>query len=317
MIRFLARRLAAGVLLIAAVASATFVLVSAAPGDTAQVLAGQSGADPAYLELLRIRLGLDRPLPYQIGAYLTGLAQGDLGFSVVQSQPVRDVIFDRFGASLLLTVTAFVLAAIGGIALGVLAALKRGRALDTAISIGSLLGYSVPVFWLGQLLVALFAIRLHWLPAGGMRSPTEESGVLDVARHLLLPALTLATLLLALLVRVTRSAMIDALQQEYVTTARAKGLHERRVVIRHALRNALRPVVTILTGYFGAVLTGAVLVETVFVWPGLGRLIYDSVLARDTPMLAGLLIVSSIVVFVANLIADLLYRILDPRAGYG
>lgn len=316
MTAFLARRLAAGVLLIAAVASFTFVLVSAAPGDTAQVLAGQSGADPGYLELLRERLGLDRPLPYQIASYLGKLAQGDLGFSVVQSRPVLELILDRFGASLLLAVTALVIATLGGIGLGVLAAVRHGRPLDAAISVGSLLAYSVPVFWLGQLLVALFAVRLHWLPAGGMRTATGESGVLDVVRHLILPACTLATLLLALLVRLTRTAMVEALQEDYVTAARAKGLAESRVVLRHALRAALRPVVTVLTGYFGAVLTGAVLVETVFVWPGLGRLVYDSVLARDTPTLAGLLVFSAVVIFVANLLTDVVYRLLDPRVGF-
>lgn len=315
-IAFLARRLIAGVFLLAAVAAVSFLLVSLAPGDVADTLAGQSGADPSYLRLIRERFGLEDPLPYRVASYLGALVQGDFGFSPVQGRPVLDVILERVGASLLLAVTALVLAAVAGIGLGVLAAVRRGGKLDTLVSLGSVLAYSVPVFWLGQLLVGLLSVRLGWLPAGGMRSPTGSSGVLDVGEHLLLPAVTLSTLLVALLVRMTRAAMIDVLQEEYVRAARARGLSEKRVLFRHALPNAMRPVVTVLTGYFGTVLTGAVLVETVFVWPGLGRLLYDSVLARDTPVLTGLLVFSALVIFTANLLADVLYRVLDKRTGF-
>jgi peptide/nickel transport system permease protein len=283
------------------------------PGDTAQVLAGQAGADPEYLALIRERLELDRPLPYQVASYLRAAATGDLGFSVIQGRPVRDAILSRVPASLLLASTAFVLAAIIGVTLGVVAASRLGGAVDAAISVFSLVAYSLPVFWLGQLLVVLFAVRLHWLPAGGMRSADVQSGVVDVARHLVLPAGTLSLLLAALIVRVTRTAMSDALGEDYIAAARAKGATELRVLVRHALPNALRPVITVLTGYLGLVLTGAVLVETVFVWPGLGRLLYDSVLSRDTPMLAGLLLFSAALVVLANILADVLYRVLDPR----
>ena len=307
----------AGVFLLAAVVAATFLLISLAPGDTADVLAGESGADPAYLELLRQHFHLDRPLPDQIWTYVVSVAHGDLGYSAVQGAPVSDVILSRLGASALLGATALAFAAVVGIALGVLAALRRGRIVDGVISLVSLLAYSVPVFWLGQLLVALFAVRLHWLPSGGMHSAVGSTGVVDLVRHLILPAATLGALLIALVVRVTRAAMIDVLQEEYVTAARARGLPERRIVLRHALPNALRPAVTVLTGDLGLVLTGAVLVETVYVWPGLGRLLYDSVLSRDTPTLAGVLLLSAALVFSANLIADVVYRLLDPRAGFG
>lgn len=305
-----------GIALLVAVTAATFVLISLAPGDTAQVLAGQAGADEEYLALIRERLQLDRPLPYQIGSYLKAAAQGDLGYSLVQGRPVRDAILARLPASLLLAGTALALAAALGLALGVVAGARRGGAVDAGISVVSLLAYSLPVFWLGQLLIALFAVRLHWLPAGGMRSAEDPGGVIDVLRHLVLPAATLALLLVALIVRVTRTSMIEALGQEYVTVARAKGLSEPAVVLRHALRNALRPIVTVLTGYLGLVLTGAVLVETVFVWPGLGRLLYDAVLARDTPMLAGLVLLSATLVVTANILADVLYRLLDPRTRF-
>ncbi len=313
---FLLRRLVSGALLLAIVTVATFLLISLAPGDTAEVLAGQSGADPEYLALIRERLQLDRPLPYQVGSYLRAAAQGDLGFSAIQGRPVRDAILARLPASALLAATALALAALIGVVLGTIAATRRGGAIDAAISLGSLLAYSMPVFWLGQLLVALFAVRLHWLPAGGMRSADEPGGALDVARHLILPGITFALLLAALIVRVTRTATADALGDGYVSTARAKGASETRVVTRHVLPNALRPVVTVLTGYLGTVLTGAVLVETVFVWPGLGRLLYDSVLSRDTPMLAGLLLFSAVLVVTANLVADVVYRILDPRTRF-
>lgn len=313
---FLVRRLVSGAALLAVVTAATFVLISLAPGDTAQVLAGQAGADPEYLALIRERFQLDRPLPYQVASYIGRAAQGDLGFSPVQGRPVRDAIFARLPASALLAGTALVLAALLGIAFGVRAAASRGGAADTAISVCSLLAYSLPVFWLGQLLVALFAVRLHWLPAGGMRSAEGSGGAVDVLRHLVLPAGTLSLLLAALIVRVTRTAMTDALEEDYVAVARAKGAPESRVLLRHALPNALRPVVTVLTGYLGLLLTGAVLVETVYVWPGLGRLLYDAVLARDTPLLAGILLFTAAAVVVANLVADVLYRVLDPRTGY-
>lgn len=313
---FLARRLLGGVVLLACVAAAAFLLVSLAPGDTAQVLAGQAGTDPAYLELMRERLDLDRPLAYQIVSYVGAVARGDLGFSVVEGRPVRDAIVARLWPSLLLAGTALLLAAVAGVALGVVAAVRRGTAVDLAVSLLSVAGLSLPVFWLGQLLVALFAVRLGWLPAGGMRSAEDPGGAGDVLRHLLLPASTLALLLLALTVRVTRAAMSAELVADYVAVARAKGASERHVALRHALRNALRPVVTILTGYLGLLLTGAVLVETVYVWPGLGRLLYQSVLSRDTPMLTGILLLSALAVILANLLADVLYRVLDPRTGF-
>lgn len=313
---FLARRVAGGAVLLAAVAAVTFCLVSLAPGDTAEVLAGQAGADPEYLALLRERLDLDEPLPMQIAAYLGNLARGDLGYSLVRGQSVGDAIAGRLGASALLAGTALAFAAVAGVALGTLAATRRGRVVDGLVSVFSLVAYSLPVFWLGQLLVALFAVRLRWLPAGGTHAAEGAGGVGDFLRHLVLPSLTLGMLLLALVVRLTRAAVIDALGEEFVTVARGKGAREARVVVNHVLPNALRPVITVLTGYVGLILTGAVLVETVFVWPGLGRLLYDSVLARDTPILVGIVLLSATLVISANFVADVLYRVLDPRTGF-
>lgn len=302
--------------LLAAVTCAVFVLISLVPGDTAQVMAGQEGADPEYIELIRERLQLDRPLPYQIGSYLAHVARGDLGFSLIQGRPVRDAILARLPASALLAGAALALAACFGVVLGVVAAARHRSAVDATISVTSLIAYSIPVFWLGQLVISLFAVRLHWLPAGGMHSADGSGGVLDVVRHLVLPATTFSLLLAALVVRVTRTATSDALAEDYVKAARAKGASERRVLVHHALPNALRPVVTVLTGYLGIVLTGAVLIETVFVWPGLGQLLYQSVLSRDTPTLAGILLFSALLVITANIVADVLYRVLDPRARF-
>jgi peptide/nickel transport system permease protein len=319
MLWYVARRLAGTVGLLVAVVVATFGLMHLAPGDVAQVLAGQSG-DPQYLAELREQFSLDRSLGYQIGAYLLNVARGDLGFSVVQGQPVLDAIVGRLPATLLLAGTSLTIAWAGGVLLGVLAASRPGSRLDAGISIVSLVGYSIPVFWFGQLLVALLAVRLGWLPAGGMTSAGEQLGaferVLDVARHLILPSVTLGILLMALVIRTTRAAMLDVLGDDYVMAARGRGIREEAVLLRHALRNALRPVITVITAELGVVLGVMVLVEAVFSWPGLGTLLLNSVLSRDTPTLVGLLLFSSFVVAAANLLGDLLYMWVDPRVRY-
>jgi peptide/nickel transport system permease protein len=319
MLWYVARRLAGTVGLLVAVVVATFGLIHLAPGDVAQVLAGQSG-DPQYLADLREQFSLDRSLGYQISAYLLNVVRGDLGFSVVQGQPVLDAILGRLPATLLLAGTSLTIAWAGGVLLGVLAASRPGSRLDAGISIVSLVGYSIPVFWFGQLLVALLAVRLGWLPAGSMTSAGEQLGaferVLDVARHLILPTVTLGTLLMALVIRTTRAAMLDVLGDDYVMAARGRGIREEAVLLRHALRNALRPVITVITAELGVVLGVMVLVEAVFSWPGLGTLLLDSVLSRDTPTLVGLLLFSSFVVAAANLLGDLLYMWVDPRVRY-
>ncbi len=316
MLSYAARRLAGTLGLLVAIVVVTFVLVDLAPGDVAQVLAGQAG-DPHYLADLRAQLGLDRSLGHQIGAYLLQVGRGDLGFSTVRGEPVLDVLAGRLPATLLLGGTSLAIAVAGGVLLGVIAAARRGSRLDAVISVGSLLAYSLPVFWLGQLLVALLAVRLHLLPSGGMTSATEQLGslavVLDVLRHLILPAATLAVLLMALVVRTTRAAMLDVLDEDYVMAARGRGIREGPVLFRHALRNAIRPVITVATSELGFLLSMLVLVEAVFSWPGLGTLLLDSVLSRDTPTLVGLLLFSSFVVAGANLLGDLLYMRIDPR----
>ncbi len=270
---------------------------------------------------MRARYGLDRPVPEQFGRYALAILRGDLGYSFSYGQPVSRVILDRLPATLLLTGTALVLATALGIGLGVLTALRPHGALDHTVAVVTLTAYAMPVFWLGQLLVLLFAVRLGLLPVQGMISVREGytggRHLLDVARHLALPALTLALPQVALNARLMRTSLREALAEEYIATARAKGLAERAVIWRHALRNALLPVVTALGGHLGVLLTGAALTETVFAWPGLGRLLLDAALKRDYPLLMAIFLLVSVVVVAANLLTDILYTALDPRVRLG
>jgi len=320
LLQYLARRLAGATLLLLAVVAVTFLLIRLAPGDAAVTLAGSGGGDPEHLALLREHLGLNRSVPEQFSSYVAAVFRGDLGFSVVRGRPVRDVLFERLPATVLLIGAAMTFSTVGGVVLGVTAAAREKTRTDTAISVGSLVVYSLPVFWLGQLAVSLFAVRLGWLPTGGMASvTTRPSGVgrfVDLGRHLVLPAAVLGLLLIGLIVRITRTAMTQVLNEDYVTAARGRGISARKVLYSHALRNALRPVLTVVTSQLGVMLTAAVLVETVFSWPGLGQLLLDSVLARDNPTLVGLLLFSSISVTVANFAADMLYALIDPRVRY-
>lgn len=320
MLQYLARRLTGAILLLFVVVAVTFLLIRLAPGDTAVTLAGSGGGDPEHLALLRERLGLNRSVPEQFSSYVAGVFRGDLGFSVVRGRPVRSVLFERLPATLLLIGAAMAFSTVGGVLLGVTAAAREKTLTDAAISVGSLVVYSLPVFWLGQLAVSLFAIRLRWLPTGGMTSlatqPSAPGHLVDLGRHLILPAAVLGLLLIGLIVRITRTAMTQVLNEDYITAARGRGLSARKILYRHAFRNALRPVLTVVTGQLGVMLTAAILVETVFSWPGLGRLLLDSVLARDNPTLVGLLLFSSISVITANFATDMMYALVDPRVRY-
>jgi len=313
---FVIRRLLAAVPLVLGVMVIAFTLIHLAPGDPIQALAGDGG-DAAYYAAMRARYGLDRPMPEQFGRYALAILRGDLGYSFSYGQPVDRVILARLPATLLLTGTALALSTALGILLGVLTATRPHGALDHGVAVVTLTAYAMPVFWLGQLLMLLFAVRLGLLPVQGMVSVREgytgARHLLDVARHLALPVLTLALPQLALTARLTRTGLREALAEEYIATARAKGLAERAVLWRHALRNALLPVVTALGGHVGVLLTGAALTETVFAWPGLGRLLLDAALKRDYPLLMAIFLLVSVVVVVANLLTDLLYTTLDPR----
>lgn len=317
--RLLIRRALQSVILILALITINFLLIHLAPGDPAHFLAGQSG-DEKYYEFIRAKFGLDQPLGTQLWIYLSRVLHGDFGYSLGYQQPVIHVIFERVPATLLLMLSAISLSSFAGVILGVEAARRENSFSDRAINACALLGHSMPSFCVGYLLLMIFALRLGIFPVQNMSSSSEKMAgldyMLDVLSHLVLPALTLTIVYLAQVMRLTRTAMLNVLGENFITTARAKGLEENRVIYGHALRNALLPVVTIIGSDFGMLLSGAVLVETVFAWPGLGRLMLDSLAMRDYPVLMGLFLLISLSVVVANFITDLTYAALDPRIRY-
>ncbi|MGY2053053.1 ABC transporter permease [Methylobacterium sp. JK268] len=315
---FLARRLGKGLLVLLAIVVLNFGLIRLAPGDPALVMAGEAGAgDPAYVAQLRETFGLDKPLPVQLGLYLAHVATLDLGYSVRQQMPVGRLILDRLPATLLLTGTAFLISLTLGVALGALAARRAGRWSDSAITGLALLFYATPLFWVSLMAIIVFSVRLDWLPAFGFETVgggyTGLARVADIAQHLVLPALTLGLFFMAVYVRMTRASMLEVAGQDFVKTARAKGLTEGVIQRRHVLRNALLPVVTLAGLQAGTLVGGAILTETVFAWPGIGRLMYEALLQRDYTLLLGVFVVSSAMVLVFNLVTDLVYRVVDPR----
>jgi peptide/nickel transport system permease protein len=319
LLRRLAGRLLHAALLVAAVIVFNFALIHLAPGDPVDVIAGEMGGTNAELMAeLRAAYGLDRSFVEQLAIYAGKAATGDLGRSYYFNAPVADLILQRVPATLLLVVAAILLAVIGGTLLGVIASRRPNGALSHVVTVLSLVGFSAPAFWTGILMILMFASALPLFPVDGMRNVARGEvsawgDALDVLHHLVLPAATLGLIYLAQYSRLARASMIDVLSADYIRTARAKGLPERVVVVKHALRNAIIPVVTIAGLQFGQVLAGAVLVETVFAWPGLGRLAYESILRRDSPTLMGILFFSALMVIAANLVTDTLYRVIDPR----
>ncbi|ADW21135.1 MULTISPECIES: ABC transporter permease [Thermus] len=312
-----------------------FLFLQLIPGDPAQAILGERGT-PEQLAALREKLGLNKPLYVQYLTFVKNILTGDLGTSAVSTIPVAEELKRRWPATFELALAATLVAVIFGIPVGILAAVRKNSLLDTLSMSLSLVGVSMPVFWLGLLLVYLFAVNLHWLPTGGRLSTDlaidfrpitgflvldgmlalKPEVLMDALRHLILPALTLGTIPLAILTRITRSAMLEVLSQDYVRTARAKGLAERQVILKHALKNALLPVVTIVGLQFGTLLGGAILTETIFSWPGIGSYIYEGILNRDYPVVqAGVLVVATVFVLV-NLLVDLSYALLDPRIQY-
>lgn len=304
------------------IASFNFVLINFAPGDLADVMAGMSGsASESYMAEIRQKYGLDQPYYWRYANYLLDLLQGNFGFSARYNAPVFDVILERLPATLLLLISSIGMAFILGLAGGVIAARRVNSWVDAVISALALLAYATPLFWLGLMLNTLFALKLGWLPTGGYRTVGLGGNglviALDILRHMILPAMTLAFFYLAVFAKITRGAILEVQDMDYVRTARAKGLHAGRILVRHVMRNAMLPIVTALGIQIGAILGGSIVVETVFGWPGLGRLAYDAVMQRDVRLLLAILLLSSILVIVVNLIVDMLYRLLDPRISEG
>lgn len=318
MLRLVGQRLLKAIPLILAIVICNFILLKLAPGDAAEVLAGEAAAGTVeYLAELRARFGLDQPVYMQLWHYIVKLATLDLGFSFRHNQTVLSLILDRLPATLLLMFSGMGLAVVIGATLGVLASQRVNQLRDNIISVFAILAFSVPVFWLGLMLIVVFSVNLGWFPAGGMETMASgKHGVLrllDILRHMVMPVTTLGLFYVALYTRVMRASMLEVFNQDYVTTARAKGLSERRITFRHVFRNALLPMVTLVGVQFGTLLGGSVLVETVFSWPGLGRLAFEAVFQRDINLLLGVLLMCSVLVVLSNILVDVMYSQLDPR----
>ena len=315
MARFLARRLLHLGPVLLGVSVIVFLVLHLAPGDPAEIMLG-ANANREDLERLRTQLGLDQPLHVQYVTWIAHVARGDLGRSLWMKRPVLGEVLERFKATLLLTGTALFLSTVGGIALGIASARRANSLLDRLSAVASLFGASMPTFWLGIVLMVVFSLWLGWLPASGMYAPYGGGGLRDLLAHLVLPAITLAAASITIIARLTRAAMLEMLGQDYVRTARAKGLAERPVVWRHALKNALIPIVTVVGVQAGYLLGGAVLTETVFAWPGVGTLVVQGILARDIPLVQGGVLVIALSFVLVNLAVDTLYAWLDPRIKY-
>jgi len=304
-ISFILRRLLLAVPTLFGVLVVAFILLFIAPGDPVQEMVGER-ADAATIERLRRELRLDEPLHVQFASYASGVIRGDLGRSYITGRPILRDILERFPKTLLLASAAMILASITGIAIGILSARRPGGWFDRTALAVAYLGISFPVYWVGLILILFFAVILRWLPPSGYGRP----------EFLILPALTLGSRSIAFLARVTRSSMLDALSGDYVRTARAKGLRERVVTVRHALRNALIPIITVLGLDFGYYLTGSILTETIFSWPGLGRYVVNAIARRDLPAIQGSVLFLSVVFVLVNLLTDLAYAKADPRVAY-
>ena len=312
------RRLAQAVPTVLVIVALNFLLLQLAPGDAADVLAGEAGsATPEFMAQLRKTFGLDQPLGMQLLLYVKQIVSLDLGFSFRHGMPVAELIGSRLGPTLLLMVTVLLTAVVVGTLLGAFAARKLNRWQDNLISMLTVLAYATPVFWAGLMLIVVFSIKLGWFPTSGMQQVAAfhegAAKVRDIAHHLVLPAVTLTMFYLALYTRLMRASVLEQFSMDYVVTARAKGLTESQIARRHVLRNAVLPVLTMAGVQVGGLLGGAVVVETVFAWPGLGLLAYESLFARDLNLLLGIFFVCTCLVVVVNLVVDIAYSLLDPR----
>ncbi|MGH2374342.1 MAG: ABC transporter permease [bacterium] len=304
--RYILRRLGLIIPTLLGVTLVVFFLVRMIPGDPARLIAGFQASEDEVARL-RVELGLTRPIHVQYGIFLRRLARGDLGSSAVTRAPVAEEIASRLRATVLLAVSSILLAAVAGMSAGILSATRQYSALDYAVMGVALFGVSIPVFWLGLMLMLLFSVYLHWLPAGGYGTPA----------HIVLPTIALAAVSIAIIARMTRSSLLETFNQDYIRTARAKGVRDEAVTLRHALKNALIPVMTVIGLQFGTLLGGAILTETVFAWPGIGRLLVNSVASRDYPVIQGVVLIFAALFALVNLTVDLLYAYVDPRIHYG
>ena len=316
--RYLLRRLGQAVLVLALVVVLQFFLLQLAPGDVADVIAGEAQAsDPEFVRRLRLDLGLDRPLWVQLGLHLQRVVTLDLGQAHSFDAPVLDLILERLPATLLLMVASIVMAMVLGTSLGIWAALRARRLTDTLVTFSALLFYATPGFLVGIGMILLFTVQLKWLPMSGMSDLYSDSPwwaqALDIARHLIMPMVSLSLFYVAVYTRLMRASMLEVMYLDYVRTARSKGLMPLRIVWRHMARNAMLPMVTMLGLQVSSLLGGSVVIETVFGWPGIGRLAFEAVFKRDVPLVMGVLLFSSVLVLSVSLMIDLIYTRIDPR----
>ncbi|MGI6566813.1 MAG: ABC transporter permease [Firmicutes bacterium] len=317
MTRYIARRLLAMIPLLLGISFIVFSLLNILPGDPVSIMLSSNPhitPDAETIAQLRAQYGLDQPLMTQYLIFLRNLLKGDLGTSMYTQQPVAVTILERMPATIQLALAALVISTAVAIPLGVISAVKQYSWIDHLCLVGSLVGISMPSFWLGLLLMLTFSLRLRWLPLSGMGY--LHNGLGDVLRHLIMPACTLGFGMAALLARVTRSSMLEVLGQDYIRTARAKGLHDKLVVYRHALRNAFIPILTVSGMQFGYLLGGSVIIETIFSWPGIGRLAVNSIMNRDLAVVQGTVLVFTLIFILINLLVDILYAAIDPRIQY-
>lgn len=314
MLTFILRRLVISIPVLIGISFVTFALLTFAPGDAISLMLGSESVNVANVERLRRQLGLDQPWYIQYVKYMSGLMRGDLGTSIVSQQPVARQIFERFPNTLLLTVSAMFLALLIALPAGIISAARKNRPEDFLAMLFAMIGVSMPNFWLGLVLIIIFGLELRWLPIRGIGN--IDRGLWVFISHLILPAFTLGTSLAAILTRLTRNAMLDVLSEDYVRTARAKGLQSQHILYRHALRNAVMPIITTAGLQFGALLGGAIIIETIFSWPGLGLLSINAIRQRDIPMIQGSVLVFAICFMVITLLVDLLYTFINPRIRY-
>ena len=313
--RFALERIALTIPVLLGVSVVVFALLRLTPGDPISVLLGVADYDPALADALRRQYGLDRSIPEQYLAWLGRAVTGDIGRSIRTHQPVTELIVQAFGPTLLLAGVALILALVIGGVTGVVAALRRNSPLDAVLSTFTVSGLAIPNFWLAVLLIYVLSLQLRWLPPAGYISPgTDLAGAL---KSVALPAIALALRSAAVIARMLRSSLLEVMSDDYIRTARAKGLRESRVVTRHALRNAMVPVVTVVGIQAGTLVGGTIIVETIFAWPGIGKLVSDAIFARDYPVVQGAVLVTSAVVVGLNVAVDILYGYIDPRIKYG
>lgn len=305
MLKYTIRRLIDLVPTLLIVATLVFIITRIIPGDPASVMLGPQ-ASVEDIAAAQERLGLNEPLPLQYVNYILDLLKGDLGSSIYYKEPVTSLIWERFPNTVLLTVCALLIAVLIGVPAGIISATKQRTLLDYTVMVGSLIGVSMPIFWLGVMLVLLFSVNLGWLPSTGM----------GTYKHLILPSITLATIPMATFARITRSSMLEVINQDYIKTARAKGLHDWFVIGKHAFKNALTPLLTVTGMQISMMLGGAVLTETIYSWPGMGRLIVDAIDKRDFMVVQGSVLFIAIIFVLVNLIVDLLYKVVNPRVNY-